>query len=254
MAESNSSRESDRKRDRKRNPNRTPKRNTDPRRAKVYLDRVLSLDPTTNASLMVEFRWRFCELGTDRSAVGGKAVDPAQVAQRRQAAEERLEKVRAHFWRASAEQLEKSLSAIPVEEFADLKGGVDRLRGLVLCREEMERLSQHPNREINLYNNFRRIVMLSPRKAGTVKEKYLRDFAFSENRKQVLKMIKTMRSEFPELIAIEADWFNQIGRIKNRGTSGVSSAGGGGGFSLEVPGWMIGIAIYVIFKMLLLCF
>ena len=250
MAETNSGGKSGQKP----KPKPKQKRNTDPRRAKVYMDRVLSLDPTTNANLMVEFRWRFCELTTDRSKAGGKAVDPALVAQRRQAAEVRLEKIRTHFWRASAEQLEKSLSAIQVEEFADLKAGVDRLKHLVLHRDEIERLSKHPDREVNLYNTFRRMVMLPPRKAGAVKEKYLREFAFSENRKQVLKMIKTMRSEFPQLIAIETDWFNQIGRIKNRATSSVSSFEGGGGFGFEISGWMIGVGIYVIIKMLLIIF
>ena len=92
--------------------------------------------------------------------------------------------------------------------------------------------------------------MLSPRKAGEVKESYLRNFAYSESRKKVLAMIKMMRKEFPELVEIETDWFNQITRIKDRAKK---SSGIANGISIElpIPGWMIGLVIFLLVRFLL---
>ncbi len=230
-------------------PTQKPKRNNDPRRAKVYLDRVLSLNPTTSARLMVDFRWRFCGLAT-ASGTESKSLNPDQLTSRRTAVEKQLEKVRAHFWRAAPEKLSKSLEAIKASEFADLSAGVQRLQRLLQHRDAIEKLSSHPDREVNLYNTFRRIVMLSPRKAGEVKESYLRNFAYSESRKKVLAMIKMMRKEFPELVEIETDWFNQITRIKDRAKK---SSGIANGISIElpIPGWMIGLVIFLLVRFLL---
>jgi len=216
------------------------------------MDRVLSLDPTTHASLMVDFRWKYCGMSQGTTSTGAKSLDSDQRAALRQAAEARLEKIRSHFWRASTGKLNKSLSSIQVAEFADLKAGVERLKRLVTHRDAIETLGKHPARETNLYNTFRRMVMLSPRKAGQVKERYLREFAYSDNRKKVLAMIKMMRAQFPELIKIEADWFNQITRIKNRAKSSATSFDSGGESDFAIPGWLIGLGLLVLIRVLLI--
>lgn len=216
-----------------------------PQQTQQYLDRMLQLDPLPNASRMLDLRFRYAGLSTGQSKQEGQS---ANIAERRKLVSKRLDQIRTDFWTISPLDLRKRLEALNVSDLPELKASVDRLRLLTSYQDQFQQLAKHPQREINLYNTFRRIIMLPPRKAGTVKEKYLRQLPYSEARPKVREMVKMMRDKFPALYAIESDWFKQVGQIKSRR----SDENEGISIGLEIPGWVIGLVIMIIIRILLI--
>ncbi|QEG24983.1 hypothetical protein [Mariniblastus fucicola] len=210
-----------------------------------YLEKVLGLSPVVAAQQMVELRWQFCGFNTE--AVNESATD--DLAERRKWNRKELEKIRSAFWLIDPSQSRRALDELLVDDLPELKIGVERLKLLSHCHSDMNELAKHCKRDINLYNTFRRLVMLSPRKAGSVKEKYLRSLAYAENIEKVHRMVKMMRTEFPELYAIESDWFTQILKIKSRRHDSPSIANGIS-FDLGIPSWMYVVTAILIVRVL----
>lgn len=212
-----------------------------------YLDDMLSMDPMIDAGAMVERRWQFCGLSKKVAA----AADPESLAKLREFTEQRLETIRANFWRTPSAKLRKSLDAMQVQHFPELKAGVDRLKRLTLCHDDLQNLISHPGREMNLYNTFRRVVMLPPLKAGEVKEKYLHELGYSPALGDVKKMIKMLRSEFPALYKFESAWFVQIENVKSQS---VATESEGVSFDFGIPGWVIWLTAIMVIRFLLILF
>jgi len=223
-----------------------PKR--DPKVTRRYLDKVLSLNPVVAAQQMVELRWRFRGLST---ATNASATSTEDQNDRRKKIRSRLELIRAEFWLLSTAELGQALNTLKVNDFPELKVGVDRLKLLSRHRDDMQQLANHNKREINLYNTFRRLVMLPPRKAGGVKEKYLRSLPYSPKLARVHRMVKMMRQEYPELYDIESDWFTQILKVKSRVVEKQSHAGGGISFDIGIPSWMYVVFIMLVFRVII---
>lgn len=234
----------------KQNPQNDSGKRTRKRSAKLtrqYLDKVLTLSPVVSAQQMVDLRWRFCGLNTDTS-VGGSAS--GDIGERRKWNRKQLEKIRSEFWLMDAAQLQQALDELIVDDLPELKIGVDRLKQLCHCRDDMAALARNRKRDINLYNTFRRLVMLSPRKAGGVKEKYLRSLAYAENLPKAQRMVKMMQTEYPNLYAIESDWFTQILKIKSRRVTNGNRAEAGFSFDIGIPSWMYVVTVMLIFRLL----
>ena len=211
-----------------------------------YLDAILTLSPAVSAQQMVELRWRFCGFNTTSNSFKLAAND---IDERRKWNQNQLEQIRSGFWLMSASEVRQLLDELLVDDLPELKIGVDRLKQLSYCRDDMEVLSQDRKRDINLYNTFRRLVMLSPRKAGSVKEKYLRSLPHAKNIDRAQRMVRMMQKEYPDLYAIESDWFAQILKIKSRRETQKVRAEAGVSFDTGIPSWM-----YVVTAMLVIRF
>lgn len=213
------------------------------------MDQILSLNPTSDASLMSQMRLEYC--GLKQVAPRRAAEDPVANSKRREAIEKQLESIRSQFWKLPGPKIRECLDAMHIRDFPELKAGADRLKLLSMHRESIQELGKHRKRETNLYNTFRRLVMLPPRQAGEVKERYLRAFSHSTVRNNVFFMIKMMEKEYPELYALEADWFRQITKIKKRSapvtaSDNYSSNGG------AIPGWMIWVGVMILLRIILM--
>lgn len=223
-----------------------PKR--DLKTTRKYLQQVLSLNPTSDANLMSQMRLQYC--GLKQTAPRRTADDPASTSKRREAINNQLESIRSQFWKLPGPRIRELLDAMHVRDFPELKAGVDRLKLLSMHRESIQQLSKHRKRETNLYNTFRRLVMLPPRQAGEIKERYLRAFAHSSARSKVFLMIKMMQKEYPELYALEADWFRQITKIKKRAAAPATDHDYDG--DVGIPGWMIWVGLMILLRILLM--
>lgn len=212
-----------------------------------YLEKVLALNPVAAAQQMVELRWQFC--GFHSRTTKGSAAD--DLGERRKWNRKQLELIRAEFWLMDSAKVHQALDELIVDDLPELKIGVDRLKQLTHCRRDMDALARNKKRDINLYNTFRRLVMLSPRKAGRVKEEYLRSLPYAENIDRVRRMVKLMKAEYPNLYAIEADWFSQILKIKSRNVSTSHRAEEGISFDLGIPSWMYVVTVILLFRFLL---
>ena len=225
-------------------------RNRTPDQTRAYLDRVLSLNPLVDANRMVRLRDRFC--GLQVAVASPKPTTVTDNAGRRGKIQAALKEIRSNFWLMNGPDLRSQLDGLNASGLPELKTAIDRLKMLTLYRDEIQSLSKHPKREINLYNTWRRILMTSPRKAGSIKEKYLRAMPYSQARKRAQLMVKMLKRDYPQLYNLESDWFTQIEKIKAR--DGQMAATQSQPITVstgDTPGWVIWICIFFGFKILI---
>ena len=227
--------------------------------AREYLDTVLSMDPMHRSAEMVELRWNYCGFAPPKSPTA-KSVDVKSLREHRAAVENRLENVRVNFWTTDPKELSKILNKLDVSEFPELKSGVKRLKRILSQLNSIQSLSRHGETEINLYNTFRRIIMSPTKEAGKLKERYLRQLAGSSSQQQVRRMVKMMRTEFPDIFDIESDWFEQISRVKLKASKSKPDTSErydpygedrGNGLFSGIPPWAICLTLWVLFKIII---
>jgi|GEM_PF-2568742 len=232
------------------------------KQARQYLSTVLSMDPMYRSADMVELRWNYCGFAPPKS-VAAKADDTNHLRDQRAAAENRLENIRANFWTADPVELKSALDGLDVSKFPELKAGARRLQRILSQIGIIQALGAHEKTEVNLYNTFRRIIMMPSKPAGRLKEKYLRSLAGSSAQRKVRKMVAMMRTDFPTVFEIESDWFEQISRSKLKGavkedTSkrdySYEDGGGGGGSWLGLSPFAICFIAWMIFKIAIVFF
>jgi hypothetical protein len=88
--------------------------------------------------------------------------------------------------------------------------------------------------------------------AGELKENYLRQLAGSSHHKKARSMVAMMRKEFPNLIEIESDWFEQISRAKVKSAADKVTESGEsvGGFFGGMGAWGVIIVVWILLKII----
>ncbi len=207
-----------------------------------YLVRVLQMNPHVDAEAILTIRAKMFGL-VDSSK---KPKTDERLDERRQMLRNQIDELRSQFWTLQVQTLRSRLDALSVHKFPDMRATVDRLKLISLYRDQFNQLSKHRDKNINLLNTFKRVIMMPPRDAGRIKEKYLRKIAHSSSLPDMKRMVRTLKKNFPDLYNVESDWFREIERIKARDS--ISYEGGGGG-GIEIPGWLIIFAVYFVIKL-----
>lgn len=168
----------------------------------------------------------------------------------RQQAQARLENIRSQMWKTSPDKLLTLIGSIDVNQLPDMKPTVDRLRAVVEHLDDFKQLSAHPKQQVNLTNTLKRIVMLPPREAGTLKESYLRNIVESPTLKTTQTTVSMIKTTFPGLHAMESDWFGEIMRLSRRKQKATSSGDSAESYQSGVPGWLIWIGFIIAFRII----
>ena len=176
-----------------------------------YLARVLRMNPLSESEKIIAFR----------ATILGKTAENKQlpdnsVQQLRQNATRKIEELRKRFWTTPQNQLLQELQSIDVSQLPDMQHSVARLQTIARLLPQFEKLAQHPQTRINLVNTIKRMIMMSPREAGSVKAAYLRKASYASALPIVQNMIVMMHSEFPQIYDLESDWFYEISKLKRR--------------------------------------
>ena len=214
-----------------------------------YLYSVLQLNPATQADQIVASRQRM--LGF--AEVVKHDPNSQKSADLRRRLTEKIETIRSEFWIQPADELRVELDKLPVENFRDLKANVDRLKLILGSRDQIISLSKKKPFSINLLNTFKRLVMSTPRDAGKIKERYLRELPRSPNPGKVKRMTKMLRAKYPHIYDFESAWFDEILRLKVAKKPAESDYGHQS-FQLtsEIPSWVIYVGIFVIIRIILM--
>ena len=215
-----------------------------------YLFNVLQLNPATQADQIIASRQRM--LGF--AEVVKHDPNSQESADLRRRLIERIETIRSQFWIQPANELRAQLEKLPVGKFRDLKADVDRLRLILVSRNQINSLSQEKPLSINLLNTFKRLVMSTPRDAGKIKERYLREMSNNPNSDKVKRMVKMLRKKHPQIYEFESAWFDELLRLKTK--KQVDPSGGYQGVSVgfEIPSWIIYLVIFVGIRILIAVF
>ncbi len=210
-----------------------------------YLFRSLQMNPAIQSSTIIEYRSQLLGFETKNSA--GEANH--EQLRRRNAVQGRIDELRKQFWLTPVSRLQTGLRSLNTEKFPDLKIAVDRLTKVSILRREIEEFAQDPKSQINLVNTFKRIVMLPPREAGKLKEKYLRNLSMNESADKIKSTVVLLKKNHPDLYALESDWFDELRRFKKRAAS---ESDDGYGWEFEIPGWVIWVLVMTILRILLM--
>jgi len=213
-----------------------------------YLFNVLQLNPATQADQIVASRQRM--LGF--AEVVKHDPNSKKNVQLKQKLVKRIETIRSQFWTQPVDQLRVELENLPVASFRDLKANVDRLKLILVSRDQIISLSTKKPFSINLLNTFKRLVMANPRDAGKIKERYLRELPRNPNADKVKGMAKMLRQKCPQIYDFESAWFDEILRLKVAKKQVDSDAGYQGmSFGIEIPGWIIYVLIFIAIRAIL---
>ena len=214
-----------------------------------YLIGVLQLNPATQADQIIASRQRLLGFAD----VVKHNPNSQKSADHRRRLVERIETIRSQFWTQSAGQLRIQLESLPVEKFRDLKANVDRLKLILVSRDQINSLPKEKPFSINLLNTFKRLVMSNPREAGKIKERYLREMSNNPNSENIKRMAKMLRKKFPQIYEFESAWFDELLRLKVPKKQAEDSHQGVS-FDFEIPGWIIYVGIFVLIRLLLFAF
>lgn len=204
-----------------------------------YLLHVLEMHPSRDAVAILHLRSRFLGLDTAVRPVDDWA---GKMKVRRAALQAEIDLLRSQFWTLPAETLRKRAQTIDVSDFPELETSVERLRSAPAIHNEFAKLRQHPKCQITIFNTLRRLAVLSSRDAGMVKEAYLRSVSEAAELANMQSMVHLLRSDFPSVYQMEADWLSEISRMNARKVRNETTFVVG---DITYPDWYLGIPIVI---------
>lgn len=207
-----------------------------------YMQAMLDLNPISSAAEIVDQRAFFLGL---RKRI--KPITEEEQLRRRTRCEEQINLARKEFWTTNSVKLQNILNGINASDFPDLSQALDRIRLVFSLRTEFESLNQHPAKVDNLFLALKRLVIVPPHKAGSIKESYLRKVADGANLKAIQKMAAVIRKEFPNLYRLEADFLDAVSKVKGRYVA-PDSVSSGPMLDLEIPGWLIFVFLFILIR------
>ena len=174
----------------------------------VYLVRVLSLNPIYEADEILAARDRY---------LGRSRTDPRreswELREQREAVQSQLDSAREQFWTANDDELQAALAGLDADEFSDLKLATDRLNAVSQVRAEFVVLPEHKKCDHELLVKLQEVVVAAPREASRLKQAYLlRAVADASLHGRSRRMIRLLRSKYPDVFALEAEWLESIRR------------------------------------------
>jgi hypothetical protein len=212
-----------------------------------YALTMLALSPHLDAERILQIRAKALGQAVPSAAAPRPTAD---LKQQRARAQAEIDLLRRQFWTTIPENLRQRIAAIDVKDLPELRPAVERLGAVVELQKEFARLQKHPQRQINLFNTLKRIVTLTAREAGAVKESYLRTAVKSESLADVKRMIGMLQQEFPMIYRLESNWLDEIRSLKPRRARRESDVE----FELPIPLWAILAVIIFILRALAYAF
>ena len=214
-----------------------------------YLFSVLQLNPATQADQIIASRQKMLGFAD----VVKHNPSSQETAELRRRLAERIETIRSQFWTQTADQLRVQLENLPVAKFRDLKASVDRLKLILVSRDQINSLSQEKPFSMNLLNTFKRLIMSNPRDAGKIKERYLREMSRNPNAEKIKRSAKVLRKKYPQIYEFESAWFDELLRLKVAKKPAEESYQGVS-FDFEIPSWLIYVGIFMVIRLILFAF
>jgi hypothetical protein len=195
-------------------------------RARRYLDQAFAMNPVWESARLLDLRRQTLGLSRhDNSQVAALAYEDAQL--QREIVRRQVIAAQKEFWQLPIDQLQRSLSAIDVQDVPDFAPVVNRLKTAASCRGEFPKLAQLKGMDMGLFNAFKSSVVKPPADAARVKERFLQSIEDRKQLKQVQKAAKLIQREYPILYALEKDWFATLSKAKRRSSMSLEVDGAG---------------------------
>ncbi|WP_442481941.1 hypothetical protein [Aeoliella sp. SH292] len=175
-----------------------------------YLTRQLGRNPIHESGEIVRARAKAFKL-EQKTATPAKSASPSG---QRQKVRDELEKIREQCFSGPVEPLLQSLVALPLADYPDLAVLAKRLRVILGSRIKLPTLSQNPQFDGDFFSVLKQVLVSPARDVAVLREQVLASFRHKRNRKRGQGMIRLLKSETPELYALEADWLDSLARYR----------------------------------------
>lgn len=207
-----------------------------------YLKRQLELDPRTSAARIIALRGRQLGLAT---ATRKEAIQSLQTPQAVAGARSALESIRSQFWTLPLDQLHQQLAEIDLRPYPELANVVEQLQQAATIRAEFPKLAQRLNGDLGLFHCVKQSVTMPPRDVAGMKESVMRSLLAGENVKSYKSSANIIKTEFPQIYALQREWFDDIltSRKMRRDTLALSEDG-----SSAVPRWIFIILFILLMR------
>lgn len=175
-----------------------------------YLKQLFEASFDEGPRALLRLRAEF--LGIQPPAPDADHPDPQEMLARRDELESRLVALRRTFWTSDLGELRQELQVLDAELFPDLHDAILKLKRTAKFRAQFPQLVQHQDFQADLFQAFKRIVILSPKESAPIKEQLLTRIRREGIRPDVARMVGAIRDEFPELYELEPQWLELIAR------------------------------------------
>lgn len=190
----------------------------------AYLTRQLARNPIHESGDIVAERAKTFKLNADSKEPKPTAA-PAATADLRKRVREKLEKIRIACFGVEVEKALVSLDRLQLQDFPDLAVLAGRLRVILNSRKALPRLKVDKRFDSDFFSCYKKILSSSPREVTVLREQVLASFRHRKNRKRGQAMIRLLKTELPELYALEQEWLDSLLKAQKYQTGEGSSGG-----------------------------
>lgn len=210
----------------------------------AYLTSQLARNPIHQSGDIVSHRAKAFKLAPVQSSPAAAAASAST--DQRPKLREALEDLRSRSFTASVDESLASLDKLDLAPFPDLAALADRLRVIMKSRSALPQLSGHPKFDGDFFSCLKKVLVSPPRDVSVLREQVLASFRHRKNRKRGQAMVKLLKSELPELYALESDWLESLLRYSPRQEAVATNSGSASTESSNGYGWAIWLFIPVL--------
>ena len=223
-----------------------PKAKTEAERAQ-YLERVLRMNPLSDAADILEARNRFRGV---KAAGAAAALAGAELYERRVDATRTFARLREEFWSLDLKTLTRRLEGLELKQFPDLQNAAWRLTVIARIRARLPQLTSNPHFDGAFFSHLKSIWVVSPRDAAPIKDEVMRDFTKPAKLRRGQSMIRMLHEELPDVYELDEDWLDILLRLRPKDLQRPEKKEAGAGITFEGWGWMIWVVLWLVIQFL----
>lgn len=208
-----------------------------------YLKQQLSLDPRAAATRIVVQRNE--QLGLVPAGQPVSNALPSQSLQAAAGARSVLASIRNQFWTLPLDTLKRQLAEVDLRPYPELSIVVDQLQQAAAVRDDFPRLAKRLDDDLGLFHCVKQSVTMPPRDVAGMKESVMRALLNGENEKTYKATAKIVKDEFPQIYALQREWFEDILKAKRLGRDTQARSDS---FALGAPVWVFALLFMLLLR------
>ncbi|WP_425398932.1 hypothetical protein [Aeoliella sp.] len=177
-----------------------------------YLTKQLARNPINESGDIVRSRAKAFRLEAKQKTKSANAPSAGE----RQKVRDQLEQIRQACFTGPVDQLLGRIRQLPVQEFPELAALARRLTVVLQSRGKLPALASDRRFDGDFFSVLKKILVSPSRDVAVLREQVLASFRHRHNRRHGQAMIRLLKTELPELYALESDWLDSLLRYSAR--------------------------------------
>ena len=217
---------------------------------KAYLQRVLKLNPLSDAEHVLSLRDRY-HRREDKKSNPQAVSEPVLGHEEREDLTRKIQTLRKKFWKIELDELREQLGRLTLENYPDLQNAANRLMTLAENRHLFGKLAANEKFNRTFLSTLKEVLPLSQKEAAELKESFRQKLFDPARATHVKRSLKILKRDAPAIYNLEAEWFEHLKQTK--GNKAVVGRQAEHTATEEVDtnwGWAIWIGVIILVKIL----